>query len=308
MRTAFIETLCELAAEDDSIWLLTGDLGYSVLEAYYTKFPNRYINVGVAEQNMTGIAAGMALSGKTVFTYSIANFPTMRCLEQIRNDVCYHDANVKVVAVGGGFTYGTQGYTHHGIEDLAVMSAFDNMTVVSPADPVEARELVRQITRLPGPCYLRLGRAGEAVLHEAVPPIALGKAITLRKGEHLTFVATGSILKLALEAAQALEQEGVRAGVLSAHTLRPFDSEAVVQAARATGAIVTVEEHSISGGLGTTVGDALAQAGIAVAFRKFGATQQMRGVVGSQGYLRTLMGDLVALGRAAAQQRRLQTP
>lgn len=121
MRTAFIETLCELAAADPRIWLLTGDLGFSVLEVFAERFPDRYVNMGVAEQNMTGVAAGLAMSGKIVFTYSIANFPTLRCLEQIRNDVCYHEASVKVVAVGGGLSYGNLGYTHHGIEDLAVM-------------------------------------------------------------------------------------------------------------------------------------------------------------------------------------------
>jgi hypothetical protein len=139
MRTAFLETLVRLARHDERIWLLTGDLGYSVLEGFAREFPERFVNAGVAEQNLTGVAAGLALSGKIVFTYSIANFPTLRCLEQIRNDVCYHRANVKVVAVGGGLAYGSQGYTHFGVEDLAVMRALPYMTVVAPGDPVEAR-------------------------------------------------------------------------------------------------------------------------------------------------------------------------
>jgi len=304
MRTAFIQTLCDLAAVDETVWLVTADLGYSVLEIYRDRFPKRFINVGVAEQNMAGVAAGLALSGKNVFTYSIANFPTMRCLEQIRNDICYHDGNVKIVAVGAGFTYGSQGYTHHGIEDIAVMGALANMTVVSPADAVETRQLVRQIHQRRGPCYLRLGRAGEPVLHQGAPQLTLGKALWVRPGEHLTFIATGSILKLALDAAETLAREGVRAGVMSVHTIRPFDSEAVVQAARTTGAIVTVEEHNVVGGLGTTVGDTLAEAGLGVTFRKVGVTREMRGVVGSQRYLRTLMGDVAAIGRDAAKQRR----
>ena len=132
MRNTFIDTLCELAAEDARVWLMCGDLGYSVLERFADRFPNRYINAGVAEQNLTGVAAGLALSGKIVFTYSIANFPIMRCLEQVRNDVCYHNLNVKIVAIGCGFAYGAAGYSHHGAEDLAVMRTLPNMTVVAP--------------------------------------------------------------------------------------------------------------------------------------------------------------------------------
>src|SRR5689334_14978381 len=139
MRTSFIEALCEVAEQNDRVWLLTADLGYSVLERFASRFPRRYMNVGVAEQNLIGVAAGLARCGKIPFVYSIANFPTLRCLEQIRNDVCYHHGNVKVVAVGGGFSYGAQGYTHHGIEDLSIMRSLPGMTVVAPADPTEAR-------------------------------------------------------------------------------------------------------------------------------------------------------------------------
>src|SRR5262249_13809462 len=139
MRAAFIKTLYELAERDERVWLLTGDLGFTVLEDFARRFPERYLNVGVAEQNMTGVAAGLARCGKVVFTYSIANFPTLRCLEQIRNDVCYHEANVKVVSVGGGFAYGAAGYTHHGVEDLGALRLLPGMTVVAPGDPVETR-------------------------------------------------------------------------------------------------------------------------------------------------------------------------
>ncbi len=139
MRTAFARTLGELAAGDERLWLLTGDLGFSVLEPFAQQFPQRYLNVGVAEQNLAGIAAGLASCGKIVFTYSIANFPTIRCLEQIRNDICHHELPVKVVAVGGGLSYGAAGYSHHAVEDLAVMRAMPGMVVVAPADPWEAR-------------------------------------------------------------------------------------------------------------------------------------------------------------------------
>jgi len=155
MRTEFIKELCEIAETDDRIWLLTSDLGYSVLEQFYNLFPKRYINVGVAEQNMTGIAAGLAMCGKVAFTYSIANFPTLRCVEQIRNDVCYHNVDVKIVAVGGGLVYGALGMTHHGTEDLAIMRALPNMTVIAPGDPVEVKLAMRAIVERKGPYYFK---------------------------------------------------------------------------------------------------------------------------------------------------------
>src|SRR5260370_9353377 len=139
MRTAFIEALWELAAQEERLWLLTGDVGYLVLEPFIHSFPERYVNVGVAEQDLAGVAAGLARCGKIPFIYSIANFPTLRCLEQIRNDICYHEGNVKIVAVGGGLTYGAQGYTHHGVEDLAILRALPVLTVLAPGDPVETR-------------------------------------------------------------------------------------------------------------------------------------------------------------------------
>src|SRR5712691_10038528 len=165
MRPAFFRALPELAAADERVNLVVGDLGFGVVEPFVERFPARFFNAGVAEQNMTGIAAGLALSGKTVFTYSIANFPTLRCLEQIRNDVCYHNANVKVVAVGGGFAYGALGMTHHATEDLAIMRALPGMVVVAPGDPLETELATRAIVSHSGPCYLRLGRAGEPKVH-----------------------------------------------------------------------------------------------------------------------------------------------
>src|SRR5437763_8640674 len=158
-----------MAEEDERIWLLSGDLGYSVLESFVQKFPGRFVNVGVAEQNMIGVAAGLAMSGHVVFTYSIANFPVMRCLEQIRNDVCYHNLNVKIVAVGGGLAYGPAGYTHHALEYLAVMRAMTGMTVLAPGDPVETRLATKALADRQGPCYLRLGKAGEPLVHRQQP-------------------------------------------------------------------------------------------------------------------------------------------
>ena len=300
MRTTFIDSLTELAEEDESIWLLCGDLGFSVLERFSDRFPERYLNVGIAEQNMTGIAAGLALTGKTVFTYSIVNFATFRCLEQIRNDVCDHDANVKIIAIGGGVAYGKEGYTHQGIEDITVMSAFSKMGVVAPGDPYETRKLIPQIAAADGPYYVRLNRAGDPVVHDGTMDITLGQAAMLRDGGDLTFVATGSMLKTAVDTADALADEGIQARVLSLHTIKPLDKTAILEAAKGTGALVTVEEHSIHGGLGTMVADMLMTEGAgSIPFFKFGITEAINGLIGSQDYLRGKMGNLAAVARKA---------
>lgn len=302
MRSAFIDALTQAAADDPRIWLLTGDLGFSVLEPFRARFPRRFVNVGVAEQNLTGIAAGLASCGKIVFTYSIANFPTLRCVEQIRNDVCYNELPVKIVSVGGGFAYGPQGYTHHGLEDLAILRTLPGMAVLAPGDPVEARLAVRAVCEWPGPCYLRLGKAREPVVHTAPPPFEIGRAILVRDGADLTFLSTGGMLPYAVETAAHLAvAEKIEVRVLSMHTLKPLDEAAVLAAAGETGGVVTVEEHSVTGGLGSAVADVLAQAGIATGFRKFGAPDRLLHAVGSQEYLRRQCGDLAALALAVRE-------
>jgi transketolase len=299
MRTAFIQTLCELAEAEPRIWLLTGDLGFSVLEAFAQRFPDRFINVGVAEQNMTGVAAGLARCGKIVFTYSIANFATIRCLEQIRNDVCYHQADVKIVAVGGGFTYGAAGYTHHAVEDLGVLRVLPNLTVVAPADPVETRLATRALASWPGPCYLRLEKAGNAVVHPVEPAFQLGRALLVRPGRDVTLISTGGMLPETLATATRLAAEGIDAEVLSMHTLKPLDGAAVLAAARQTGAVVTVEEHSVTGGLGSAVAEVLAEAGPGPwRLRRFGVPDAPYHGVGSQAFLRRLAGDLFEIVRS----------
>ena len=285
MRNAFIEALCELAARDERIWLLTGDLGFSVLECFAERFPSRFLNAGVAEQAMTGIATGLAMSGKIVFTYSIANFPTLRCLEQIRNDVCYHNANVKVVAVGGGLAYGAQGYTHHGVEDLAIMGALPNMTVIAPGDPVETRLATEAIAAHVGPCYLRLGRGGERAVHTEVPAFKVGCAIVLRDGGDLTIISTGGMLGVAVEAGDHLAAEGISAAVVSCHTIKPIDHDAILRMAGSTRHVITIEEHSATGGLGSAVAGVLAKAGLAgVSFCAIALPEKPL-LIGSQQYL-----------------------
>ncbi len=304
MRTAFIEELCELAQADERIWLVCGDLGYSVLEAFSDRFPDRYLNAGVAEQNMTGLAAGLAMLGKTVFTYSIANFPVMRCLEQIRNDVCYHDLNVKVVSIGGGLAYGSHGYTHHAVEDLAVMSAMPNMTVAAPADPLEARSITRMLTERHGPAYLRIGKAGEPRLHAPETNVEWGRAIEVRTGDDLTFISIGGMLETTLRAADLLEQRGCRAAVLSMPFLYPLDEAAILQAARATRVILTVEEHG-HGGLGSAVAEVLVRTGEAIVFAPLRLGRAPIKLAGTQETLRASQG-LDAPGIAASAIATLQ--
>ena len=286
MRNAFLDTLFELAQQDERVVFITGDLGYRVVEKFMEQRPRQFLNAGVAEQNMTGLAAGMALSGKIVFTYSIGNFPTMRCLEQIRNDVCYHEANVKIVTVGGGFAYGPMGVTHHAIEDLAVMRAIPGLMVVAPGDPVETRAATRAITAHPGPCYLRLGKAGEPTVHPGPIEFQLGKAIRFREGRDLTLISTGGMLQTAAKAAERLATQGIQTRVLSMHTLKPLDESAVLAAARETGCIATLEEHSVNGSLGSAVAELLAETwDVKVPFKRIGMPPIFSPYIGSQEYM-----------------------
>ena len=291
MRTAFIETLQQLAREDERITLVVGDLGFGVVVEFRDELPRQFVNAGVAEQNMTGLAAGLALEGRKVFTYSIANFPVLRCVEQIRNDVCYHGANVTIVAVGGGMCYGSLGISHHATEDLAVLRAMPDLLVVAPGDPIETIHATRAIVAHDGPCYLRLGRAGEERVHRSdAIDFELGRAITVREGEDITLVSTGGLLIEATRVAEALSERGVEARVLSMHTLKPFDADAVLAAARETRAVFSVEEHSVLGGLGSAVAEVLAEAGTGGIFRRIGLQDRFSSEVGTQEYLKARYG------------------
>jgi len=287
LRAAFISALIDLARNDESIFLLVGDVGYSLVEPYAQEFPQRFVNIGIAEQNMTGIATGLALCGKNVFVYSIANFPIMRCVEQIRNDICYHNANVKIVTAGGGLVYGPLGTTHHVTEDLAIMRALPSMTVIAPGDPVEAALATRATAEWLGPCYLRLGRTKDPQVHQATPDFQIGKALKLCEGKNVTLIASGGLLYNTVQAAQQLAQHGIEARVLSMHTIKPLDKMAVLSAAEETNAIVTVEEHNIIGGLGSAVAEVLSEEdNLNVAFRRMGLPDEFCTQVGSQECLR----------------------
>ena len=282
MRTAFIKTLEKIASEDDSIFLIVGDLGFGVTNNFSENLPKQFLNSGIAEQNMIGIAAGMALTGKTVITYSIANFPTLRPYEQIRNDVCYHNANVKIVAVGGGFCYGALGPTHFATEDLAVMRSLPNITVLAPGDPWEASAATEAMLKHKGPVYLRLGRAGEPFVHSNDIEFKIGKAIKIKEGNDITIFAIGGMVYNSMKAAELLEKKGISVRLISIGSLKPLDEDCIIESAKHTKAIVTVEEHSLIGGLGSAVAEVLCESRLNVPFKRLGIPSEFPDRVGDQ--------------------------
>lgn len=287
MRDHFVQRLTQLAAGDPRIVLLTGDLGYAVLTDFAAKFPQQFLNVGVAEQNMTGLAAGLALEGFVVFTYSIANFSTLRCLEQIRNDAAYHEANVKVVSVGSGFSYGPLGMSHHATEDVSVLRAIPGITLFSPCDLWEALEATEAAAKTPGTCYLRLDKSAAGGKEAPGETFVVGRPRLRRQGSDVTIIGTGGIVEEALKAAEALASEGIQTRVLGAHTLRPFEPDSILAAARETRAVVTLEEHTVEGGLGGLVAETLLEHGaMPKKFRRMGLRNGFSSIVGSQAYLR----------------------
>jgi transketolase len=288
LREHFIKRLVELAGDNPRITLITGDLGFCVLDEFRQRFPKQFINAGVAEQNMTGLATGLALEGRIVFTYSIANFPTLRCLEQIRNDACYHNANVKIVCIGGGFSYGALGISHHATEDLAIMRSLPDVTVVSPCGCWEATEATDAIINTPGTCYLRLDKsAGDDAPRQSDEKFRIGNARMLRDGADATIFVIGGILEEVWQASQLLEAKGISPRIVSVHTLKPLDENTILSACRETKNIITVEEHTIHGGLGGAVAETLLDHNVLpTAFLRIGLEAGFPSMVGSQHYLR----------------------
>lgn len=298
MRTAFFETLIELAAVDDRIELVVADLGFGAVEEFAGRYPDRFLNVGVAEQNMTGVATGLALTGSRVFTYSIANFPTLRCLEQVRNDVCYHHADVKIVSVGGGLGYGPLGFTHHASEDLAILRALPGLAVAAPGDPFEAAALAHTMGTTPGPAYLRLNRNGEPRVHAGPISLPPGKSITLAEGGDLSIIVTGSLLATALDAASILSKSGLSVRVVSMPWLAPLDVDTILNAAGTTSLVVTLEEHSVTGGLGGAVAEVVSGMDERCPVMRLGLPSTFISEVGTQEHLRAVLGlDPVSVAR-----------
>lgn len=256
MRNAFIDELVLLARKNKNIALVVGDLGYKVVEPFADEFPDRFINAGVAEQNMTGLAAGLASEGFHVFTYSIANFPTFRCAEQIRNDVDYHNLPVTIVTVGGGLSYGNLGYSHHAIQDYALIRSMPNMLIAAPGDPMETRACVRYLVENPQPSYLRLGKAGEPNFHSEVPVIEPGKWLNVSIGDsNKCFICTGSTLSLANEWINTKEYKNFTIYSLPLWGMK-YKKQQLDQIEKIS-KLITIEDHLTDGGFGSWVLESL---------------------------------------------------
>ena len=290
MRMTFIDTLHDLAKNDDRIFLLTADVGFSVFERFMEDFPDRYLNVGVAEANMIGVAAGLAMSDKIVYAYTMAHFLTFRCYEQIRLDLCYQNTDVKLVGSGGGLTYGSAGTTHHSIEDISIMRSLPNMCVICPGDPIETKYAIEASLKHEGPVYIRLGKNDPNVHEGNSINFQIGKGITLKRGNDLNILATGNMLESAKLAADRLEKEGINASVISMHTIKPLDVDLIEELAYSGEPMFTIEEHSIIGGLGSAVSEVLAELDCEVPFKRIGLPDEYSHIVGSQQYLRKKFG------------------
>lgn len=288
MRNAIIQTLYDEAARNPNIYFITGDFQH-VREKEFKAFGGRYQNAGMAEQNIVGIAAGAALVGKKAFVFSIIPFITLRCIEQIKVDVCSHEADVTVIGGGAGFTYGTCGITHIAIEDIAIMRSLPNMKIISPSGPKEASSLLSQIIQIGGPAYFRLNKRGEVDLVGETPEF--GKGMVVREGKDVCIVSTGTILEEAMEAAELLGAKGISVEVVNMHTIKPLDEALIKDRLLSRQLICTLEEHSVIGGLGGAVSEVISEADNCTAkFRRFGVEDKWPSVVGTQKYLRNEIG------------------
>jgi transketolase len=308
MRGAFVRTLTELAARDERIMLLTGDLGFMALEPFAERHPARFLNAGVAEQNMVGIATGLADAGFIPFVYSIATFATLRPYEFIRNGPVWHGLPVRIVGVGGGFEYGTQGLSHHAIEDIAIMRVQPGMQVIAPADHEQTAEALRQTWDARGPIYYRLGKDDRTVVPGLGGRFTPGDAQVLREGRDVALVAAGSVAVEAVAAADLLAAQGVAATVAIVSTIQPAPTARLAAVCRSVPVVLSIEAHYTAGGLGSLVAEVIAEAGIACRLVRCGVREVSDGRSGSQRYMHERHGltrdalaarALAALGRAS---------
>jgi transketolase len=274
VRNAFAQEITALAAAAPELVLLSGDIGNRLFNDFKAQFADRFYNCGVAEANMTSVAAGMAMTGLRPFTYTIVPFVTTRCLEQIRVDVCYHHQPVTIVGVGGGLSYASLGATHHSCEDIAMLRVLPEMSVLCPADAFEVRACVRAALAHNGPVYIRLGKKNEPLLHDRVPDLTLGRWLPLRDGPDIALLGTGNMLPTVLEAADALADDGVSAAVYSCASVKPLDTDVLAQVFDRCPVVATVEEHSVLGGFGSAVAEWCATARPAAAPLIFGSADR----------------------------------
>ena len=291
MRNAFADEVTKLGTEDARVVLLSGDIGNKLFDRFRANAGDRFFNCGVAEANMMGVAAGLALSGLRPVVYTITPFTTTRCFEQIRVDACYHRAPVTIVGTGSGLSYAELGPTHHSCEDMAILRVLPEMTVLAPCDEIEVRLALRAAINQDGPVYMRIGKKGEPRIHQSAPGFEIGKAITVREGSDVCFVVAGTIMAVALAAAERLATDGISARVESFHSVKPLDEERLETLFTRYRIVATVEEHSRLGGLGGSVAEWLAARGSAYArLITFGTADEFMHEIGSQAYARSRFG------------------
>ena len=289
MREAFVNELSRQARIDPQVVLITGDLGYGVLESFAEEFPKRYFNAGISEQAMMGMAAGLASRGKKVFVYSIGNFPTLRCLEQIRNDVCLMNNPVCIVSVGAGYAYGAQGYSHHALEDLACMRVLPNMRVLVPSDPIETKYSVASICEKSRPTYLRLGKSNESILHFSAESLNIESPIQMSTGDNGSVLFCGSVGSVALAANELLNRFGLAVNIYSIPDMHAINNEFLAKIA-GEGPILTLEEHYKFGGFGSYILERYSELEVSPKIKIVGAQRSQPNLIGDQSYLRTANG------------------
>jgi transketolase len=292
MRNAFAEEITQLGGSDRRIVLLSGDIGNRLFDKYKLDNQERFINCGVAEANMIGVAAGMALSGLRPVIYTITPFTTTRCYEQIRNDICYHNVPVLIVGTGSGLSYAELGPTHHSCEDLAIMRVLPSMTVLAPCDSVELRSLLRAAFNHDGPIYMRIGKKGEPIIHSnPTPPITIGRAVCVREGKDVCLLAAGTIMSEVVQAADRLTEKGISTQILSFHTVKPLDTSRLLASFSNFPLVGIVEEHNRIGGLASSVAEWLADhRGTLADMISFGVDDEFMHEVGNQSYARSKYG------------------
>lgn len=291
MRNVFAQELSKIASEDKRLVLLSGDIGNKLFDNFKKTAPERFYNCGVAEANMTGVAAGLALMGFRPVTYSIAPFVTVRCIEQIRIDLCYQNVPVIVAGTGAGLSYAELGPTHHSCEDIGLLRMFPNMTIICPCDTQELSLALREALKHEGPVYIRLGKKGEPAIHKITPDFKIGKSITVKEGDDICILSTGPIISLSLAISEFLQNKGISARVESFHTVKPLDTELLEAITHRYRLVATIEEHSLIGGLGGAIAEWMADHGpCKAALARFGTEDRFLETVGNQEYARTCYG------------------